>query len=362
MKKMKILHIAPFNYAGVPMIFVNAERKLGHYSRLIVLGANIQERPGDIYLNLPFLDSVFVRLAKRFFTPLHRRLISYDTQPIGEIPKIWKPSTPEKMLIKLREKVWQRRIDKLLEHMDFYNFDIYQLDGGLGFYRDSGIIRELKKKGRKIVVCYTGSDLRTRGVIKGIDKISDVNITVEFDHLSYHPDIKYVPFPFDFSSLPQRKISGSESVVIGHAPTNRKAKGSDFIISVLKELQAENPQVIINLIEGMPYKKALEKKSECDIFIDQIGNLGYGINSIESMGMGIATCSCLAQGFKEAFPDNPFVEINKENLKQKLQMLINNKNLRESIGNKSMEWVREFHDSVQVVKKIHRIINISETQ
>ena len=49
---MRILHIAPFNTAGVPMAFVRAERKMGHDSRLITLGPSRQERNEDICLRL----------------------------------------------------------------------------------------------------------------------------------------------------------------------------------------------------------------------------------------------------------------------------------------------------------------------
>ncbi|RKY83642.1 hypothetical protein DRQ09_09770, partial [candidate division KSB1 bacterium] len=52
---MKILHIAPFNIAGIPLTFVKAEKKLGFHSRLITLGKEKQNREKDICLNLPFI-------------------------------------------------------------------------------------------------------------------------------------------------------------------------------------------------------------------------------------------------------------------------------------------------------------------
>jgi len=358
---LKILHIAPFNYAGVPMNFVKAERNLGHYSRLIVLGGNTQKREGDIFLNLPFIDSPFVRAAKKIFTPKKRRKIVHDITSPEKIPNVWSYANyGEKFLIKYREALWRFKIDFILKKIDFLNFDLYQLDGGLGFYRDSRLIKKLHSMGKMIVVCYTGSDLRTRGVIPEIESISDLIVTVEFDHLKFHNNIRYVPFPFDFSVLPDKKERDDKKIIIGHAPTNREAKGSDVIIHALEKLKTRYKNIEINLIEGMPYKKALERKSMCHIFIDQIGNLGYGINSIESLAMGIVTCSGLAPGFKEAFPDHPFVEIDAENVEEKIEYLVKNKSKLEKMAEYGEKWVRSFHDSVQVVNRIHKFLEETE--
>ena len=353
---MKILHIAPMNTAGVPINFVKAEREIGAYSRLIVLGANSQNREGDIYMNLPFLDSAFVAAIKRIVTPGHRRNIDCHAVPPDRIPKIWKPNAAEKLLIQMREALWKPSVAQVLEEVDFWSFDVYQLDGGLGFFRNSRILRRLKQLNKKIVVCYTGSDLRTRGVIPEIDAMADVRVTVEFDHLQYHPNIRYVPFPFDFSMLPQKARRDSGSLIIGHAPTNRRAKGSDIIINAVKELQQEYPHIELDLIEGVPYKEALERKSRCTLFIDQIGNLGYGINSIESLGMGIVTCSGLAPGFSSMFRGHPFIEIDRNSIKDNIRNIINNNEKRADLEERSASWVRSIHNSSTVVQKIHDMI------
>jgi len=355
---LKILHIAPFNYAGVPMNFVKAERNLGHYSRLIVLGSNNQGRDGDIFLNLKFIDSPFVKIAKKIFTPVKRRKIIYNVTPPEKVPITWSyANTGEKILIKSREVLWKKAIDKIIQDVDFWNFDLYQLDGGLGFYRDSRLIKKLHSKGKKIIVCYTGSDLRTRGVFPEIESISDLIVTVEFDHLKFHDNLNYVPFPFDFLMLPDKKKRDPKRIVIGHAPTNRAAKGSDIIINAIERLKNKYSYVDIDLIEGMLYKEALERKSMCDIFIDQIGNLGYGINSIESLAMGSVTCSSLAPGFKEAFPDHPFIEIDAGNIEEKIDDLIQDKKKMENIAAYGEKWARRFHDPIQVVTKIHNLLN-----
>jgi hypothetical protein len=356
---MRILHIAPFNTAGVPLAFVKAERKLGYESRLITLGKNPQKREEDICLNLPFLDNGMLRCIKNMVTPKARRTISHSIRIPKHIPVQWIPgNTLEARLFRLREKIWGPKIYKAMKKTDFWNYDVYQLDGGLEFYRDGRTVRLLKKREKKVLCCYTGSDLRIRGVIPEIDRLADLNLTVEFDHLGFHPDIHHVPFPLDISLLPSKPVKQNTIIRIGHAPTNRAAKGSDTIIGIVNKL-SRRFQFEFVLIENLPYTAALEKKVTCDIFIDQIGNLGYGMNGIESLAMGIPACSSLAPGFTKAYPDHPFQEINETNLESVLISLIRDSKKRDTLSKQGKKWVRRVHDSVSVVQKIHHLSGLA---
>lgn len=352
---MNILHIAPFNVAGVPITFVKAERQLGFNSRLITLAKNPRDYDEDICLDLPFLDFKGFAKFKRLIGGKPRVDVSNRAPQLTDIPQKWIPNKLEKFLIIFREHFWKSKIEDVLKQINIDQFGIIQLDGGIGFYRNGRDILELKRTGKKIICCYTGSDLRVRGVIPQIDAVSDLNVSVEFDHLSLHPNIKHVFFPFDVSQFKLATQEKDGTIYIGHAPTNRAAKGSDIIIPIVKELEKNYPAKLV-LIENLPYIKALELKSHCHIFIDQIGDLGYGISGLESLAMGIPTCSCLAPGFDDLYPNNPFVVIDESNLKQRLVHLIKNKNLRYKKGREGREWVKKYHDPISVVERIHGLI------
>ncbi|MFQ5824219.1 MAG: hypothetical protein ACE5JB_09210 [bacterium] len=355
---LKILHIAPFNTAGVPITFVNAERRLGHFSRLITLGKDPRNYQEDICLNLPFLNSWSTRSAKRLFSHPSKLAVRNQNTIPALIPPTWLPNGwPEKLLIKFREWIWENKIKDLIEDIDFWNFDVYQLDGGLEFFRDGRTVQRLKALDKKIICCYTGSDLRTRGVIPIINSHSDLNITLEFDHLKLHPKIQHVFFPFDLTNYEITPEPESNTIRIGHAPTNRYAKGSHRIISAIKELEAEYPVELV-LIENLSHQEAIRRKSQCHILVDQVGDLGYGINSLEALAMGIPTCSCLAPGFEEKYPNHPFVVINEKNIKLRLIELIQNKELRQNKGLHGRKWVKQYHDSEQMVKTIHDMANL----
>ncbi|MFQ5863674.1 MAG: glycosyltransferase [bacterium] len=355
---LKILHIAPFNTAGVPITFVKAERRLGHHSRLITLSKDPRDYQEDLCLDLPFLNSWGTRLAKKLVSHPSKLNITNEKNTPDETPLAWHPNNlAEKCLISLREWLWRKRIDALFEEIDFWNFDVYQLDGGLEFFRNGRTVQRLKALGKKIICCYTGSDLRTRGVIPIIDSLSDLNITLEYDHLRLHPNIEHVFFPFDVTSYDIRPEPESNTITIGHAPTNRQAKGSQKIIAAVKDLESVYP-VELKLIENLTHKEALREKSRCHIFVDQVGDLGYGINSLEALAMGIPTCSCLAPGFAEKYPNHPFVVIDEKNIKHQLIELIQNKELRQKKGLQGRKWVKQHHDSVKVVQRIHHLADI----
>jgi len=354
---MKILHIAPFNVANVPMTFVLAERELGHESHLITLAKNPRDYPEDICLHLPFLNFKGLTHLKRFITGTLRIEVTNVKPDLTNFPPIWQPNKLEKSLIKFREALWRPIINQAYQKYQLDQFDVIQLDGGIGFFRDGSDMIRFKQQGKKIICCYTGSDLRVRGVIPLLDEISDLNITVEYDHLKLHTNIHHIFFPFDtekFKPLPYRD---DEILNIGHAPTNRAAKGSDQIIPVVKELEQNYPVKLI-LIENLPYQEALKRKAECHIFIDQIGDLGYGINSLESLAMGIPTCSCLAPGFDEHYPDHPFIVIDSENLKSRLITLIHNRELRINKGREGREWVKKYHDPIRIVRRIQELAHL----
>ncbi|MDZ7400397.1 MAG: hypothetical protein ONB37_09560 [candidate division KSB1 bacterium] len=354
---MKILHIAPFNIANVPMTFVLAERKLGHESRLMTFAKHPRGFPEDICLNLPLLNFKGFTSFKRLIGGKSRVTVTNIKPELTSLPPTWRPNPVEKFFIKLREAIWQPIIKKAYQQFQLDQFDVIQLDGGVGFFRNGRDVIRWKQLGKKIICCYAGSDLRVRGVIPPIDAISDLNVTVEFDHLQLHPKIHHIPFPFDASRF-QPIVHREETIIrIGHAPTHRAAKGSDVIIPIVQELEKEFPVQLI-LIENLPYQEAIRRKAECHIFIDQIGDLGYGINSLEALAMGIATCSCLAPGFEKHYPDHPFIVIDEKNLKAQLISLIQDKPLRIQKGREGREWVKRYHDPIKVVQLIHHLAKL----
>jgi len=350
---MKILHIAPENFAGVPLTIVKAERKLGYYSRLITLYKSKYEE--DICLNLPLVKNELLFKIRNF---THRRHLSNKLKIPENKPLTYSQKwTFQNIFFCIRDKIWHKKINEIFRTIDFdfYDFDIYQLDGGLGLLRNLKFFKKLSEKNKKIVCCYYGSDLRTRGVIPFIDNISQLNLTVEYYHRFFHPKVKFVPFPFDTEKFSNFNAN-LKNLVIGHSPTNRKLKGTKTILNAINDLKSKYI-FEFKLIENLPYEAALTEKSKCSIFIDQISDFGYGISSLESLAMGIPTCSSLVKGFSKEYPNHPFIEINENNIYSQLERLILNDKYRTEKGKEGKIWANEVHNYINVVKKIHKYIS-----
>ena len=346
---LKILYLAPEHYTGALGLFVQAHGRMGNQSRLVTLFRSRSRYPEDICLSLPLVGSHPGLMAlRRVAYRSHGKKGAYA--PREGCPPIWKPANiAEKLFFQARDSLWAPRIYRAIEEYQLMDFDIYHLEGGLGFFRDGRMIRKLKTMGKGIVCSYHGTDLRQRGVIAEIDALSDLNLTCELDLVSRHPRMNYLFLPIDTSRFIPREHRGTAQR-IGHAPTSRYFKGSDRIIRVCKELERELGVRLV-LIEKKPHQEALRLKNSCDIFIDQISNLGgwgYGMNSLESLSMGIPTCTNMVPQYEEFLPDHPFINVNGHNLKERLIQLIQNSELRREKGREGREWARRHHD-IQVV-------------
>ena len=334
---LRILHIAPFNTAGVPIAFVKAEQALGIDSRLVTFSRNPFGFEEDICLDLPFIDGPLFRLIRNRLSVAGRRATRSMQSPQHQTPPcplVWEPGNHlETALIALRERIWRGRFKKIIKQLDFFSFDIYQFDGGLDFSRHGEYARELHAQRKKIVCCYLGSDLRTRGVIPEVDAVSGLNLTVEFDHLQLHPDIRYVFFPFNPGRF-QLRAQDNDRLRLFHSATNRRYKGSDHIIDVGRTLEREFGVEFV-FMEKTPHARLLAMKQQCDIVIDQITNLGgvgYGVSSLEALSMGVPVCTRLTPEYEAFIPDHPFIHVTPETLYDRLVELIQDERKRQWHG------------------------------
>lgn len=350
---LKILHIAPQNIANVPMTLVQAEREQGYYSRLVTFFRDPRGYEEDIVLDLPFITNKWMQQLKRLLSHPTRQAVKNVLPQKTETPPVWKSGGRlENILIELREQLWKPTVSKFMRDIDFWQFDIYCFEAGMDFFTDGRTVKKLHELGKNIVVLYTGSDLRTRGVFPVVDSLADFRATFELDHLLLDQHLVHLPFPFDTMKYPYNPAKPAERLRIGHAPTNREAKGSDAILAVLHKLK-QMFTIEIVLIENLTHTQALALKQSCHIFIDQIGDLGYGINSLEALAFGIPTCTCLAPNFHQHFSEHPFVEIDSSNMEEKLVQLIENPAKRLRLSREGRSWVEKYHDCRTIVNSIH---------
>lgn len=353
---LKILHMAPQNFAGVPYSFYQMHNQCGDYSRLITYHKNPYELPEDICLNLPLPNFPLAKIWRQ-------KKVEYveSSMPAG-IP-IFKPKNIfEKIYFDLSDRSRKKIAERLIEEFHLNEFEIVHYDGGLDLFRNSSLAKKMKGEGKKIVCCYYGSDLRIRGIIKEMDEISDLNITSEYDHLSLKKDLHYLFYPYDISELPPKRNEQNEKITIVHSPTNRKYKGTELIISVIEKIKKEKTIEFL-LLENLKRTEVLKIKSTADISIDQVGGTmggtGYGKAGLETLGMGIPTITNMTGEYAAWLPENPFVIANDAaGLYRRLNELIENQYYRKEIGEKGKQWVIKYHGYESVNSKLKEMYQI----
>ena len=319
------------------------QSQAGHTSRLVTMFENTLNFEEDISLNFKL--------------------------PVNKAAKLWRDSKmtglkyyePKNILestfFKLRDFKNRSKITALIDKHELFDFDIYHFDGGMDFFRDLRFAKELKRLNKKIVCCYYGSDLRSRGVFKELDDMSDLNLTVEFDHLQLHKNIHYLFFPYDVKKV-EYNFPELKKVKIIHSPTNRLFKGTDKILKVIDDIK-KSYDIEFILAENISRDKLLEIKKTCNLAIDQVGGelggSGYGKNSIENLAMGIPTITEFSEEYLNFLPENPFITCGKDNLKSTLTKYIENVDLLKDISIKGRQWVEKYHSYESVNAKLERL-------
>lgn len=351
---MKIIYISPENTVGTLALYKRIHAERGNEVRYVTFFRSPKAFEEDICLDLPFnFTRPFLKNIRHRIYQLYRGKEGYHKDREG-YPPIWAPEGHfDKKFLEWKEKNWDKIIARAIKKYELYNADIVHFESGMDFYKDARYAKELKKRGVKIICHYHGEDLRSRGVLKPLDELSDLNLTNEVDLLQKHPDIHYIYLPFDIEAFtekypPQKK--DHDLPLITHAPTNRYYKGSNDIIPVCMKLVHEG-KIRFELIENKAHDVAMQMKLKSDIFIDQIGDRGgwgYGMNSVESLAMGVCTATEMNEAYCKFIPDHPFVNINKSNIYAELRKIVDNPTLRKKKGEEGKEWVKEHHD----IKKV----------
>ncbi|MFN4989502.1 MAG: glycosyltransferase [Ignavibacteria bacterium] len=342
-----ILHIAPENFAGVPIDFKRMHEHFGNSSRLITFHDNPLGFEEDICCHF-----AIPRSKAATFYRMHHSLIRKGTDKGDDL--FWRPkSIVERLYFSLQTQSRISMVKSLIQQYDLDAFDIIHYDGGLDFTRDSRFAKRWKSMNKPIVTCYYGSDLRARGIIKEIDDISDLKITSEFDHLSLKSDLEFVFYPYNPDELPQSNPNKDFSRIrIVHSPTNRIYKGTELIVSVIEKLQRTYDFEFL-LLENMSRSEVLAVKSQCTISIDQVGGsyggTGYGKAGIESLAMGIPTITNMTEDYASWLPENPFVIANNaKELELQLVRLIESPDNCKTIGEHGRKWVDTYHSYKRV--------------
>ena len=178
---------------------------------------------------------------------------------------------------------------------------------------------------------------------------------------SYYEGVKHLSnstkailnFPVHLKDYENQSNKIHEKIKIVHPISRRGFKGSGFIIHALNELKKNYPaKVEIETFEKLAFHEYLEKIKESNIVVDQCYSYGYGMNALIAMSLGKIVMS--GNYYDEI---TPIIGIKPDTsmIYKKLENLLT-ANIQE-LGEKSLDFVRFNHDSVNIAQKFINIIN-----
>ncbi len=348
---MKILHLTHGPFQGLPEHFMELERRAGHQSDLVFFQGPAS--PGA-FPEIPqiLMDYYPIRKFRAWqvrhrLKEANRRLIApmdadlrVRTEPIAQL----QPNVFQGAWRNLKDALVRGRIADIIDQFKLDGYDVVHFDGARDLTYGADLAQELKKRGAKIVSVFYGTELRVDGVTPALDRVSDLNLTLEFDHLYLHPNIHFIPAPYEIPKAPS-KTDLHFPLRIVHAPSQRYNKGTDLILPIVEKLKARSSFEFV-LVENVSQQECRRIKAGCDLCIDQIGNrggTGYGVSSLEMLALGIPCVTDFTPLLAEFLPNHPFYLVDPASLEKVLVNILENPQQLLTRGEVSRNWLEKTH-------------------
>ena len=188
--------------------------------------------------------------------------------------------------------------------------------------------------------------LRNQKICKAADGI----ILHDDELITYLPKecapVFVVPLRVDISQFtPVFPELYTKTIKIVHAPSKRDIKGTKYVLEAYDELRRKYNNIELVLVEGKTQKDAFEIYKTADIIVDQLFAGTYGVFAIESMAMGKPVITYISEEMKRKLPEElPIVSGNMHTVKDAIEKLILDGQLRRQKGIAGREYVENYHN------------------
>jgi hypothetical protein len=144
-------------------------------------------------------------------------------------------------------------------------------------------------------------------------------------------------------------VNGEVSVL--HAPNHQGAKGTDFILKAIQELQEEGLKIKLILLERTQNDEVIRiMREETDIAVNEVIGTFYALFCIEAMAVGLPVITNLSvEEYTRVFRrfsylnECPLVSGTAEDVKEVLRVLVRNPRLREELGRAGRKFTEKYH-------------------
>lgn len=144
----------------------------------------------------------------------------------------------------------------------------------------------------------------------------------------------------------------------GHAPTHRRAKGTDLILEAADKLQKSGYEFELDLVEGLSNQEAKKRYTAIDVLIDQLYAGWYGGLAVEAMALGKPVLVYIREGDLGFIPeqmrnDLPFVQVTPSTIEAGMKRVLEMpKEELLSLARRSRAFVERWHDPIEIAKRI----------
>ena len=356
---MKILHL-PSNVAGNAFGLAQGERQLGLDAKALSIGKSVYDFPSDLII--PAKQTLLSQLYHRAHVFLKTRT-AYDVYHFNFGSSL----------------IHYLSLGLNLADLPFYSKDAVKVVTyqGCDARQKDETIKRIKGTSQQAACLYDGchdgicnsgkrDDRRRRAIDKMMLHCQHA-FALNPDLLHFLPEDKasFLPYTIPNFDAIQPKLNvffEHDKITIIHAPTQRVAKGSAYVIEAVEALQEKFPNKIsFKLVENMPYEEALAIYKTADLVIDQLLIGWYGGLAVEVMKMGIPVAAYinlddlkfLPPGFAD---DIPVLHITKDTIFQVLEGMVNHREMLIEYGQRAKAFVERWHDPKYVAtltKKVY---------
>lgn len=274
------------------------------------------------------------------------------------------------------------KVTKDITDLAIDTFDVFHFHYGTSLMQGLSDIPLLIERNKKVFMHHWGTDVRRLSIAKTLNMFAKSKVENEneiIERLEYFgkyindcivADIELHEYVKEFYNkvhiVRQALDLGSyiqkdnfefrkERPIIVHAPTSTDFKGTRYINAAIESLELKY-NIEYKLVQNMSHDAAKEIYQNADIIIDQLHSSGHGLLSLEGMAMGKPVICSVSEFMKDFYPkDLPLVPANPKNIKEQLEKLIKDFELRKVLGEKGRKYVENYHDHNLIAKQLIEI-------
>lgn len=340
---LKVL-MSPLNICGQATTIASALRDQGVYARVFQYTKNAHEYPGDLTLAPARLEG----------GGIHNQMVAAVDHFLNQdfdILHTWQKSL-------LFDVNWGR-----LAGMDL---PLFKAGGKALIHRFTGwdLRRESDDMERNPYSAFRYgftrrpalSEEQQQAWLAHVRSHASALIVVDHEMRQFAPEAHVIPRTLDCSKHEFREPENKKRLKLIHAPTDVVFKGSRFFRQAVETLKAEGLDFEYEEVFKLTNAELIRRTAEADLVLDQTHLGWYGVWAMEAMAVGTPVLTFMRDDLqKTAGVEVPVVNINVDNLVDKLRHAIKDHAYRVDVATRGRAYLEAEHDPHRAAADLKRI-------